>query len=402
MAAPKRLPIEEVAAAESRRLASDPNVACVGFGLKFVRGKPTFEVAIQYHVRAKLASDDAIRQCGSQPIPKNVEGYKTDVLPWVIVRRTACPSSNSPTGDRGSRTEDPLVGGTSTTVLGDFHSFPTGYGTLSGICFDSSTGEAMALSNAHVYGDDIGNDAVQPWLAGGAYAGGAFLWLICGGPLSHLFFWTAPSPLTGILTGLAAGAWIAGIASDAEDPSRWGQRTGPVPAPGTKTTRERIRLEASVPHIPFPGRSWSAKTKWDYTRVTTAGSTNATITENRPNEHVLVGKRVFTDRDVYQGGDTVRICAEFWTPAGNKSPERFVVAHSFPVKDPAPHSTCSCAWPHLRPCRYRNRPQARARLPAWLHTPGAWRRDGKSANRHTPVRRDRQRIDLAARRRITL
>ena len=52
----------------------------------------------------------------------------------------------------------------------------------------------MALSNAHVYGSDIGNDVIQPWLPTDEYLKAALEYLFCGGPLAHLFFWTAPSP----------------------------------------------------------------------------------------------------------------------------------------------------------------------------------------------------------------
>jgi hypothetical protein len=330
----KRLPLDH-AAAEGRRLAADPNIVSVGFGLKFVGGKPTMEVALHYYVRDKLASADAIKQLGSEPVPQDVEGYKTDVLPWTIGRPSACPDSHRPTAERGSRREDPLVGGTSTAILGGFSNILFHYGTLGGICFDAGSGASMAISNAHVWGSDLGTEAIQPFPPVSDYVGGAIEWLACGGPLSHLFTWTAPSPLTDILTGAAAACWVAAAASDAEDPNRWGQRTGAVPAPGTKTTRERIHLAAELPRLPFPGRHWSGKATWDYTRETTAGASNtATITEARPNEHVLVGKRVFTDRDVYSGGDTVRICAQIWTSASERDPERFVVAHSFPIKEP--------------------------------------------------------------------
>ena len=331
---PSEKALADVVAAEAQRCEADPNVACVGFGLKFVKGRPTLRAAVQYHVYRKLATPDEIRAAGSQPVLPKVEGYDTDVLEWTIDRPANCPGSKPPTGERGGRKEDPLIGGTSTTVLGDFFSFPTGYGTLGGICFDASSGDAMALSNAHVYGDDIGNDAIQPWLPGSEYLEASLKYLFCGGPVSHLFFWTAPSPLTTILTTAAAAAWTAAIASDAEDPSRWAQRTGPVPAAGVQTQRERVHLEANIPYLPFPGRQWESKTSWQVTRVTTAGETSVSTTDNRPNEHVLVGKRVFTDREVYRGGDRVTICAQLFFPVDNTPPDRFVVAHCVPLSDP--------------------------------------------------------------------
>lgn len=336
--------MSEVAAAEADRRQSDGNIACVGFGLKFVKGRPTMKAAVQFHVRRKYETDEEIRAAGSERIPAEVDGYATDVLPWSLDKALVCPDSKPPTGERGGRKEDPLVGGTSTTVLSDFHSFPTGYGTLGGLCFDATSGAAMALSNAHVYGYSIGNDAIQPWIPTTEYLEAALEYLTCGGPLSHLFFWTAPTPLTSILTGAATAAWIAAIASDAEDPSRWGQRTGPVPAGGELTSREKIRLKATVPRLPFPGRVWESDTSWDYARVTSGGTLTATTSAIRPNEHVLTGKRVLTDRPGYSSGDLVTICAELFNrvdlPPSSEvftipPVERFVVAHCFPLDDPS-------------------------------------------------------------------
>jgi hypothetical protein len=337
--------LSAVAADESERRRSDRNVVCVGFGLKYVRGRPTLQAALQYHVLKKLDTAEAVREAGSEPIPSDVAGYPTDVLEWRVYRASACPGEKKPTGERGGRKENPLVGGTSTTVLGDWFSFPTGYGTLGGVCFDSASGSAMALSNAHVYGDDLGNDAIQPWLPTDEYLEAALTYLTCGGPLSHLFTWTAPSPLTGILTTAAAAAWVAAIASDAEDPSRWGQRTGAVPAAGVRTRGERIGLKAEVPPLPFPGRIWSAETGWDYTRETSSGTSSTATAERRPNEHVLLGKRVLTDRPTYRAGNTVTICAELLSRGQPVAPsseiftappvDRFVVAHCFPLRDPS-------------------------------------------------------------------
>lgn len=331
---PARKTLAEVAAAESKRLANDPNFLSMGIGLKFVKGKPKLSTALQYYVRRK-ASRDEIEKLGTAMIPGEVGGYLTDVIQVEIFRTAACPPNNPPTGDRGSEIENPLVGGTSTTTLGSFHSFPTGYGTLGGICFDAVSGDAMALSNAHVYGDSLGAEGIQPWLPTDEYIGAAIAWLACGGPLSHLFFWTAPSAATAILDTAAAIAWMAVAASDAEDPSRWGQRTTAVPPAGALTERETVHLKAEVPHLPFPGRTWKAKTNWDYTRIATSGSTTGTIEAERPNEHTLIGKRVFSDRTTYRGGDRVRICAEIWTRAREKVQELFVVANCFPIADPS-------------------------------------------------------------------
>jgi hypothetical protein len=331
---PARKTLAEVAAEESKRLANDPNFLSMGVGLKFVKGKPKLSAALQYYVRAKVSRDE-FEKLGTAMIPEEVGGYPTDVIQVQIRRTLACPSQNPPTGDRGSEIEDPLVGGTSTTTLSGFHSFPTGYGTLGGICFDAVSGDAVALSNAHVYGDEIGAEGIQPWLPTDEYIGAAIKWLTCGGPLSHLFFWTAPSAATAILDTAAAVMWTVALAADAEDPSRWGQRTTAVPPSGALTEREVVHLAAEVPHLPFPGRSWSAKTRWNYTRVATSGSTTGTIDAERQNEHTLIGKRVFGDRAAYRGGDRVRICAEIWTHAREKTQELFVVAHCFPIADPS-------------------------------------------------------------------
>ena len=124
----------------------DPNIIGVGIGPNLVGGKHQ-GVAVQVTVRQKLCSSEDIEAIGSQSIPPEFDGVTTD----VIVAELTQPM-NAPTGERGGRQEDPLVGGTSTTVLSDFHSFPTGYGTLGGICFDGDSGAAMAISNAHVWG----------------------------------------------------------------------------------------------------------------------------------------------------------------------------------------------------------------------------------------------------------
>jgi hypothetical protein len=327
--------LEAVARRENERLADDPNVVAVGYGLKIRKGQPTFEVALQYYVRQKLATDEEIRRAGSEPIPPQVTGLPTDVIQLEPVVALQCPADKGmPAGSRGSSQENPLVGGTSTTVLSSWHSFPTGYGTLGGICFDTASGAAMALSNAHVWGSTTGRDIIQPWLPTGEYLEAVVKLLTCGPVISYIVDTTLPSPLTLGLAAGAAAAFTAAVASDAEDPSRWGQRVGPVPPAGAATESELVHLEASIPELPFAGRAYKTRTTWDYTRQTTAGVFNQSTADDRSNPHVLLGKRVWTDREAYRGGQRVHICAEVTTDQVDRPEDYFVVANCFPRTNP--------------------------------------------------------------------
>jgi hypothetical protein len=326
-----RRPLTEVAGQEQVRLADDPNIDSVGYGLRRRGGVPLYEVCVQYHVRVKLADPDQIRAVGSEVLPAEVGGYPTDVMETVAAR--PCKNEGPPTGSRGSHIDNPLIGGGSTTVLSDWHSFPTGFGTLGGLCFDSSNGDAMALSNAHVWGLDADKDCIQPWIPTGEYLTALLKLLTCG-PAAFILDDVVPSPLTAGLAAAAAGAWVAAALSDAEDPSRWGQRTGPQPGPAAVTTAETIQATAAVPDFPFAGRAYSAKTRWDYTRHTSAGNMNAAIEADRANEHILRGKLVWTERDTYSPGERVDICAEVITDRVANPAQLYVVAMCYPESNP--------------------------------------------------------------------
>ena len=317
--------IAEVARAEQARRADDPNVVTVGYGLKEVGGRVTYAAALKYHVRRKFERAEDIVAQGSEPVPPEIDGIPTDVVVAVVDRPDAAP-----TGDRGSRKDNPLLGGASTTVLSDWHSVPTGYGTLGGICFDTATETAMAISNAHVWGTDTGKDVIQPWMPTGEYAEAVVKLVACGAFVSFLVDTTMPSPLTAGLAAAATGAWVAAAASDAEDPVRWGQGQTP-PQSGALTDSERVGLRADVPREPWPGLPYSMRADWSYRRETTSGSLDAATTEDRPNEHVLLAKRVTTERDSYGGGDRVRICVELATERASRPEDYLVVAHAFPL-----------------------------------------------------------------------
>ena len=301
----------------------DPNIIGVGIGPNLVGGKHQ-GVAVQVTVRQKLCSSEDIEAIGSQSIPPEFDGVTTD----VIVAELTQPM-NAPTGERGGRQEDPLVGGTSTTVLSDFHYFPTGYGTLGGICFDVDSGAAMAISNAHVWGEETGRTVIQPWMPVDEYVEGAVKLLTCGALISYLAEWTAPSPLTVILGAAAAGAWVATAAADEEDPNRWGQRLTPV-GDDVKTSAERITLSADVPQNPMPGFSYAMRTNWDYLGVTDGADRTAQTEQERQNKHVAL-KRVLTERQQYRGGERVRICAEILGFNADDPLDYFVTARIFPL-----------------------------------------------------------------------
>ena len=351
MSTQKRQRLADVAESENRRLATDPNVVAVGYGLRQRGGKGEYEVCIQYHVKKKIVDLADIHNTGSQPIPAEVGGYPTDVVELTQARPLR--NDGAPTGSRGSHIEKPLIGGVSTTVLSDWHSFPTGFGTLGGLCFDRSTGDAMAISNAHVWGLDTGKDCIQPWMPTGEYVEAVVKLLTCG-PAAFILDTTVPSPLTVGLSAAAAAAWAAAAASDAEDPSRWGQRTGTVPPLGARTTLETVLVAAPVPDFPFAGRAYTTKASWDYTRHTTDGDFRNSIVEDRPNEHVLVGKLVWTQRDAYRPGERVHICAELISGRISDPGQFFVVAVCYPNSNPN-----HLVYRVLRPGRCKELPRAK-------------------------------------------
>lgn len=330
----QRPTLVEACKLENARLADDPNVLCVGFGLRRRKGKIVEEVCLTYRVYAKYTKESEITAAGSKPIPKEIHGYPTDVLLIRESRPYECPDDpGMPTGDRGARQENPLVGGTSSTVLSDWHSFPTGYGTLGGICFDRNTGDELALSNAHVWGEETGRDVIQPWMPVDEYLEATVKLFLCGAT-AYLFDLVVPSPATVALGAAAAGAWIAACASDQEDPARWGQRKTGTPPGGATTDRESIRLRAEVPPVPMAGRAYKTRTTWDYTRITDQGDKSVTATEDRSNPHVLLAKRVWTDKPQYGRGSRVQICAELLTRHRRNPEDYMVVAHCFPKSNP--------------------------------------------------------------------
>jgi hypothetical protein len=306
----------------------DPNVVGVGFGVKIRGGEWVPGPTLRFTVRDKYATDEEIRAASSRPIPEQIEGVATDV---VVIEATP---SNLPTGSRGTHIEEPLKGGTSTAVLGGFLSFPTGYGTLGGVCIHNGDDKLMALSNAHVWGFDLGNDIVQPFIPVGEFVEAGVKLLTCGPVISFLSEGRPPSGLTTVLTAAAEAAWIAAAASDVKDPHRRGEEGTPPAQPGELTTSEAVRFSAEPDGVPLPGAPFEADVAFEFERRTDLATYPFTVTERVANEHVLVRRRIFTDQPSYAPGRTVEILALVETASADRPDAFHVVAHLSPTADP--------------------------------------------------------------------
>ncbi len=59
------------------RYRNDPNVVEIGWGMAKRSGKLVPELAVIFHVREKYSSEPEIRNAGSQPVPRDIEGFAT-------------------------------------------------------------------------------------------------------------------------------------------------------------------------------------------------------------------------------------------------------------------------------------------------------------------------------------
>jgi hypothetical protein len=99
---------------------------------------------------------------------------------------------------------------------------------------------------------------------------------------------------------------VAAALSDETDPTRRGQEVT-VPPPGATTLAEHQKVHLSYPELPVPGRHFTVKTEWNYTRETDAGSFSHGVSEAKVNPHVLADKLLLTDKKLYHPGETIRL-----------------------------------------------------------------------------------------------
>ncbi|EOO24937.1 hypothetical protein IIU_06510 [Bacillus cereus VD133] len=317
----------ELAERVSEQWKEDSNVLGVGFGIKERSGELIEGLTLRFTVRQKFNSKDEILKADSTPIPPIIDGIQTDVN--VV---SGVPL-NSSVGSRGTKIEEPLKGGVSTSVLGDFLPFPTGYGTLGSVCYYND-GRLMALSNAHVWGPDILDDIIQPFLPVGEYTEAVVKVLTCGPIISSILEGKRPSILTGILQDAASAAWIAAVASDAKDPHRRGQEATSPTQLNEKTVSESIHFSAEPKGLPLPGMPYSAAVDWQYKRETDQADYSFNVNENKTNEHILINKYMWTQFNKYPRGQIVEIMAILETSFPQRPDAFHVVAHLNPSNQP--------------------------------------------------------------------
>lgn len=320
--------IKDIVQRLRQQYASDPNIQTIGWGLARRGGELKDGISIIFYVKEKLPSERSIRAAGSLPIPAEIEGFKTDVQ--------LAGMRPSQAGDRDEIKYDPLRGGVaSSNSEGHIYWF-NGYGTLGVLARDNISGEAVALSNWHVWGDggEVGDKIIQPGHpTAGDHVEAIGKVVACGPLLTSLIEWDAPSPLTVGLYGGAAAAGIAAAASDYRDPTRRGQ-DNTSPDPGERTQRELVDMAIEYPNLPLPGVAFQTKVKWMYQRETDQRVLSYQVDEANVNTQFLLGKLVVTDKVQYKPGEIVKLTAAIWDYQPRQCDGYHVVAHLIPHARP--------------------------------------------------------------------
>ncbi|POF32718.1 hypothetical protein [Roseibium marinum] len=310
--------------------ADDPNVVAIGFGSPERGGKPRDGLAILFHVQEKLPSERVIEAKGSKPIPKEIDGFPTDVRDENYVSGSV--------GQRDERKYDPLLGGPASSNSEQHVLWFNGGGTLGILGTDNVTGAPVGLSNWHVWADggSAGDQIIQPGHpTGGDHVEAIGKVLACGPLVTSLIEWESPDPIAAILYGGAAAAAIAAACSDYKDQTRRGQ-DATVPPAGEKTLRERVSNEILYYDLPLPGYPFRAETIWRYERETDQRVMVHEEREKVANAQFLLGKQVVTDKPGYNPGERAEIFASIWDyQLARTCNDYHVVAHMIPHDKPS-------------------------------------------------------------------
>ena len=322
--------LSELAFAEGRRLADDPNVAGVAAGIKLTRGKPAGTLCVQYLVRKKLRLDADLREAwgATSPLPSTLGLVPTDVIEVGEMAR-AVSDLAPPVGTRGTRIAEPLAGGYATSSLSDAAAGGGGYGTFAGICFDSTSFAPLGLSNAHVWGLTAGAEATQPVYPATVLSTNVMPLAGAAG-LSRS---DVPPLLRAAIAFANAGAWanlITGL--DATDPVVFGQNSTTVPD-DARTDTETVSVAVATPPAQAPaGRALVESVSWGYQRLSSVAELDAATTADRTNDRILGVQKATTDFPTYAGTKTVKITAEVAGPGAATADwpqDRLVVAQLY-------------------------------------------------------------------------
>jgi hypothetical protein len=304
--------IAEVAFAEGRRHERDPNIRGVGYGAKLRAGTPVGGGSLVFFVREKLRTRDEVAARGSWPIPPTVEGIPTDVV--EVGELTAATADRSPpAGNRGARLAAPLIGGAATMALGSPLPGPAGYGTVGGLCFDGTTNVPLLLSNAHVWGQSVNAEVVQPITPTTVF--GAAATPASAGTTPATVLTRIPTALAGPVAFANSVAQTYLVAGGNADPLPFGQGATSVPGT-TRTDSEQVTIGAPIAGLAPAGRRISPVVAWAYQRLASTAVLQTSSNVARTQSRLLAARRLFTNAASYTAGQTVNLYAEVIPAAG--------------------------------------------------------------------------------------
>jgi hypothetical protein len=322
--------LTELAFEQGRRLAGDPNIIGVGYGPKLRAGTPVTSDSLVFFVRQKIDGNAALAELATWKIPADIDGIPTDVIELGHLEVAAADRA-PPVGTRGTRIDDPLIGGVATMGLGATVPGPAEYGTLGGQCFDKATAAPLVISNAHVWGRTLGVEVVQP-VTPTALLGASAAPAVLGTP-PMVVQTRVPSGLIAPVVFANAIGQAFLITGSESDPLPTGQAVTPVSA-STTTISEQVIVSAPTAGLAPAGVRLSPTVRWDYQRLGTMAVLQTSTNAQRPVTKILTARRLFTNAASYSGSQTVNLYAEM-IPAPGGAPaaakEHFVLALLYPV-----------------------------------------------------------------------
>ncbi len=272
-------------------------------------------LVLGFCVREKL-SPEVLNQLGYEPIPAEIEGIQTD----VIVTDSRPNDGTVHTKDTRSQMFDTLAGG---MAVGNADR--GSYGTLGMIVFSLEDNRPLGLTNEHVLVFDtdgqVGDEVQQPrfFLNSQVSIDPADC---C--PNGQLHYRPVENVVIDVAVGIYAACVIAAGLSDDIDPHRRGQEAT-FPDEDERTLKEVVKVDMNYPEIPFPGRPFKMKVKWDYERQTDRRSLTHSVDEIKKNQHYINVQELLTDKLIYSRGSVVTFYALLSAEKGKKSCDNYFV-----------------------------------------------------------------------------